>query len=87
MNINFTQTGWSDYTYWQTQDKKSIRKINRIIQDIARNGNTGIGKPEPLQENLSGWWSRRIDDVNRLVYRLVNGTIEISQCRSYYGDK
>jgi toxin YoeB len=87
MNIHFTQTGWSDYTYWQTQDRKTMRKINRIIQDIARNGNTGIGKPEPLQGNLSGWWSRRIDEANRLVYRLVNETVEIAQCRSHYGDK
>jgi toxin YoeB len=87
MNVNFTQTGWSDYTYWQSQDKKTIKKINRIILDIARSGNAGIGKPEPLQENLSGWWSRRIDEVNRLVYRLVNDTIEISQCRGHYDDK
>jgi toxin YoeB len=87
MNINFTPTGWSDYTYWQTQDKKTIRKINRIIQDIARNGNIGIGKPELLQEDLSGWWSRRIDEINRLVYRLVDESIEISQCRGHYGDK
>ena len=86
MNINFTQTGWIDYTYWQTQDKKTIKRINRLIQDIARNGNTGIGKPEPLRENMSGWWSRQIDEANRLVYRLVDGNIEISQCRGHYGD-
>ena len=86
MNINFTQTGWVDYTYWQTQDKRTIKKINQLIQDIVRNGNSGLGKPEPLQMG-SGWWSRQIDETNRLVYRLVDTNIEISQCRGHYSDK
>lgn len=88
MNIDFTQTGWADYLYWQSQDKKTLKRINQLIQDISRNGYEGIGKPEPLRGDLSGWWSRRIDDGNRLVYRLLDGGImEISQCRGHYSDK
>ena len=85
--INFTESGWNDYLYWQTQDKKTIRRINLLIQDISRNGYEGIGKPEALSGDLSGWWSRRIDDVNRLVYRLKDSRIEISQCRGHYNDQ
>ncbi len=85
--INFTESGWNDYLYWQTQDKKTIRRINLLIQDISRNGCEGIGKPEALSGDLSGWWSRRIDDVNRLVYRLKDSRIEISQCRGHYNDQ
>jgi len=85
--INFSESGWNDYLYWQTQDKKTIRRINLLIQDISRNGCEGIGKPEALSGDLSGWWSRRIDDVNRLVYRLKDSRIEISQCRGHYNDQ
>ncbi|WP_353097672.1 Txe/YoeB family addiction module toxin [Tissierella praeacuta] len=70
MKINFTEIAWKDYVYWQGQDKKRIKRINQLIQDIDRNYNEGIGKPEALKGNLSGWWSRRIDDKNRLVYRI-----------------
>ena len=77
---------WEDYLYWQTQDKKTLRRINQLIQDVSRNGYEGIGKPEPLKGDLSGWWSRRIDESNRLVYRIHNGQIEIAQCRSHYHD-
>lgn len=77
---------WEDYLYWQTQDKKTLKRINALILDIDRNGYTGIGKPEPLKGNLSGYWSRRIDDVNRLVYRIQGDRIEILQCRTHYGD-
>ena len=88
MTINFTETGWRDYLYWEEQDKKTLRRINRLIEDIGRNGNDGIGKPELLRGDLSGWWSRRIDEKNRLVYRLIgNGTVEILQCRGHYGDQ
>ena len=87
MKINFTEIGWKDYIYWQGQDKKTIKRINQLIQDIDRNHNEGIGKPEALKGNLSGWWSRRIDDKNRLVYRIQNNIIEIAQCRGHYGDK
>ena len=81
----WTDRGWDDYLYWQTQDKKTLRKINQLITDIERSGYIGIGKPEPLRNDLSGWWSRQIDDTNRIVYRLKDGNIEISQCKGHYG--
>jgi len=88
MKVNFTETGWNDYLYWQKQDKKTLKRINTLIQDISRNGYGGIGKPEALRGEFLGWWSRRIDDANRLIYRLVNnGSVEISQCRGHYDDK
>ena len=87
MKINFTEIAWRDYIYWQKQDKKTIKCINQLIQDIDRNNNEGTGKPEALKGNLSGWWSRRIDDKNRLVYRIQDNIIEISQCRGHYDDK
>ncbi len=87
-NLVFLQEGWEDYLYWQGQDKKMLRKINLLLQDISRNSFEGLGKPEPLRGNLTGWWSRRIDDSNRLVYRIQgNGNIEIAQCRGHYKDK
>jgi toxin YoeB len=82
----WTDRAWDDYLYWQTQDKKTLKKVNQLIADIERNGYTGIGKPEPLRGDLSGWWSRRIDDANRIVYRLKDGYAEISQCRGHYDD-
>ena len=87
MKINFTETGWHDYVYWQTQDQKTLKQINKLITDIGRNGYGGLGKPEPLRGDFSGWWSRHIDAKNRLVYRLVDGQVEITQCRGHYGDK
>lgn len=78
---------WEDYLYWQTQDKKTLKRINLLLQDIDRNGNEGLGKPEPLRGNLQGLWSRRIDSTNRLIYRIQDGRIEILQCRTHYGDK
>lgn len=75
---------WQDYLYWQTQDKKTLKRINALIQDIERNSFEGIGKPEPLRHELSGFWSRRIDEQNRLVYRVTNGILEIAQCKSHY---
>jgi toxin YoeB len=79
---------WEDYLYWQTQDRKTLKRINKLIQDIERNGQEeGIGKPEPLKGNLSGWWSRRIDECNRIVYRLRDGRLELLQCGSHYRDK
>lgn len=77
---------WEDYLYWQQEDRKTLRRINSLIKDIDRNGYVGIGKPEPLKENLSGWWSRRIDDTNRIVYRIRDNKIEIIQCRTHYGN-
>lgn len=87
MKINFTEIAWNDYIYWQGQDKKTIKRINQLIQDIDRNHNEGIGKSEALKGNLSGWWSRRIDDKNRLVYRIQDNIIEIIQCRGHYSGK
>lgn len=76
---------WDDYLYWQGQDKKTLKRINALIKDIERNGfDNGIGKPEPLRENLSGFWSRRIDEVNRLVYRIDNGILQITSCKGHY---
>lgn len=83
----WTDRGWEDYLYWQTQDKKTLKRINQLIQDAERNGYQGIGKPEPLRGNLSGYWSRRIDDANRLVYRIEDEKIIIAGCRTHYGDK
>lgn len=84
MNKSWSDEAWDDYLYWQKQDKKTLKKINDIIKDIDRNPYTGIGKPEPLKHELQGFWSRRIDYVNRLVYRIENGQIEIAQCRTHY---
>ena len=81
--IIFTEQAWDDYLYWQSQDKKTLRRINQLLQDISRNGYAGIGKPEPLKNDLSGYWSRRIDEVNRLVYRISDETIEVLQCRGH----
>jgi toxin YoeB len=83
----WTDEAWNDYLYWQSQDKKKLNRINQLIKDIDRNGNDGIGKPEALKENLSGWWSRRIDDANRLIYRIENDKIIIANCRTHYGDR
>ena len=70
MNKVWTENAWQDYIYWQTEGRKTLKKINRLIEDVSRNGNNGIGKPEPLVGELSGFWSRRIDETNRLVYKL-----------------
>lgn len=78
---------WEEYVYWQTQDKKTLKKINRLLTDIDRNGYQCIGKPEPLRGNLSGFWSVRIDEKNRIVFRICDDVIEIAECGSHYGDK
>ncbi|MCL2566401.1 MAG: Txe/YoeB family addiction module toxin [Defluviitaleaceae bacterium] len=78
---------WADYLYWQTQDKKTLKRINNLLKDIDRAHYSGIGKPEPLSGNLSGYWSRRIDDCNRIVYRVKDGKVEIIQCGTHYRDK
>ena len=77
---------WEDYLYWQSQDKKTLKRVNALLKDIDRNYFSGIGKPEPLKGELSGFWSRRIDDTNRLVYRICDGTLEILSCRGHYDD-
>lgn len=79
---------WEEYLYWQENDKKILKKINSLIKDIERNGElNGIGKPEALKNNWQGWYSRRIDEKNRLIYRIFENSIEIAQCKSHYGDK
>lgn len=75
-NFIFTSHVREDYLYWQTEDRKTLKRINQLIKDIERNGYDGIGKPEPLRGDLSGYWSRRIDETNRLVYRHNEGMIE-----------
>ena len=86
-DLKFTSNAWEDYLYLQKQDKKTLNRINQLLKDIARNGYTGIGKPEPLREALTGLWSRRIDEKNRLVYRITDdGQIEIFGLRTHYGD-
>jgi toxin YoeB len=87
MRLIWADDAWEDYIYWQTQDKRTIKKINSLLKDIDRNGYACTGKPEPLSDNLSGFWSVRIDSVNRLIFRIDNDSIEIAQCRSHYGDK
>lgn len=82
----FTEDAWEDYLYWQTRDKKVLKRINQLLQDIERNGYNGIGKPEPLRGDLSGFWSRRIDDEHRIVYRVTEDRVEIIQCRGHYDD-
>lgn len=77
---------WEDYIYWQTQDKKTLKRINMLLKDIERENFDGIGKPEPLKGDLSGFWSRRIDHLNRLVYRISDNLIEIVSCRGHYED-
>ena len=78
------EEAWEDYLYWQTQDKKTLKRINLLIQDIERNPFEGIGKPEPIKYDLSGYWSRRIDDSNRIVYKVNGDALEILQCRTHY---
>lgn len=83
--LAWTDEAWKDYIYWQTQDKKTLMRINRLLDDIKRNDPfKGIGKPEPLRENLSGFWSRRIDDTNRLVYAVDEVYITVISCRYHY---
>ena len=84
MNKAFTDIGWEDYLYWQTEDRKKLRKINTLLKDIERNGNEGIGKPEPLTGDLSGFWSRRINQKDRLIYALEMDQIIIIACRYHY---
>lgn len=84
---SWSDEAWDDYLYWQKQDKKTLTRINKILEDIDRNGYDGIGKPERLSGNLSSYYSRRIDDKNRIVYRIKDDTIQIIQCGSHYRDK
>jgi toxin YoeB len=82
--LSWTDEAWNDYLYWQTQDKKTLKRINKLIIDVKRSPVEGIGKPEPLKENISGFWSRRIDDTNRLVYAVDEKVITVISCRYHY---
>ena len=82
--ITWTLAAWEDYEYWQGQDRKTLKRINNLIKNSLREPFSGIGKPEQLKENLSGLWSRRIDDVNRLVYLMDDGDLVIVACRYHY---
>jgi toxin YoeB len=84
MRLLWENRAWDDYLYWQKQDKKTLKRINTLIKDIQRNPFDGIGKPEALKENLSGLWSRRIDDENRIVYYENEGIIYVISCRGHY---
>jgi len=82
--LAWTNEAWKDYLYWQSQDKKTLKRINKLITECMRTPFEGIGKPEPLKENLSGFWSRRIDDANRLVYAVDDSYLTIISCRYHY---
>lgn len=84
MKIIFAERAWEDYLYWQRSDKQTLKRINELIRDIMRNGHEGIGKPEPLRHALAGYWSRRIDDEHRLVYRIEGNAVLIAQARYHY---
>ena len=84
MRILWEERAWEEYCYWQYQDKKTLKRINLLIKDIQRDSFQGLGKPEPLKENLSGYWSRRIDDVNRIVYTIEGTYIKVISCKGHY---
>ncbi|RLL55928.1 Txe/YoeB family addiction module toxin [Mariprofundus sp. EBB-1] len=83
-HLAWTDAAWSDYLYWQGQDRKTLKRINRLIDDTLRSPFSGIGKPEALKENLVGFWSRRIDDANRLVYAVNDTHITVIACKYHY---
>jgi len=84
MKLIFSEHAWEDYLYWQKTDKKMVKRINELIRDIDRNKYEGIGKPEPLRHNLAGWWSRRIDEEHRAVYKIQDESILLAQLRYHY---
>ena len=86
MRLLWEERAWEQYCYWQTQDKKTLKRINALIKDIQRSTFEGIGKPEPLKGNLSGFWSRRIDEEHRMVYFVKDGTIFVVSCKGHYDD-
>jgi len=83
----FSEKAWEEYLYWQQQDKKTIKRINALLRDVERNGYQCVGKPEQLQGDYSGWWSVRIDEKNRLIFRIKEDCLEILQCKGHYKDK
>ena len=87
MNKMFSDNAWQDFLLWMREDRKTAKKIASLLADIERNGNEGLGKPESLKGNLSGYWSRRISEKDRLIYRFDETTIYIAACQGHYGDK
>lgn len=87
MGVLWEDEAWVEYLDWQEEDRKTLRKINKLVKDIQRNPFSGTGHPEQLSGNLSGWWSRHIDEKNRIVYRLKEGNIIILSCKDHYDDK
>ena len=87
MNKLFSATAWNDFMDWVREDRKTARKINTLLKDIERNGHTGLGKPEALRHNMSGYWSRRITEKDRLIYRFAETTISIAACTGHYDDE
>ena len=87
MNIFWQEQAWFEYLHWQTQDKKTLKRINHLLKDIDRNGYNCIGKPEPLKGDLTGWWSVRIDEQNRLIFKIEDDMIKVNKCGTHYGDK
>ena len=85
-DVRFSARAFDDFQYWHKHDKKTLEKIYQLIADTQRQGYMGLGKPEPLRGNLAGYWSKRIDDTNRLVFRLADDVVEIVQCRGHYND-
>lgn len=86
MKLCWSEIAWKDYLYWQENDKKTLKKINKLIDDTKRNGTSGIGHPEPLKDDLQGLWSKQIDKANRFVFRIIDDRIEIAQCRTHYAE-
>ena len=86
MNKTWSDNAWEDYLYWQTQDRRTLKRINDLLRDIERDPFGGIGKPEALKHEWQGYWSRRIDETNRLIYRINNNQLEVAACRSHYDD-
>ncbi|MDR2987126.1 MAG: Txe/YoeB family addiction module toxin [Nocardiopsaceae bacterium] len=85
MKVTFADDGWEDYLCWQVQDRWILKRVNRLTQDISRNENDGIGKAEPLRHEWAGWWSRRITQEHRIIYRVRDDGVEIAACRFHYG--
>ena len=85
MKFVWHANAWQDYVWWQQQDRRVLKRINALLTDVARNGNTGIGKPEALKHDFAGYWSRRITDEHRLVYKVIDDEVRIAACRYHYG--
>ncbi|AXH34841.1 Txe/YoeB family addiction module toxin [Humibacter sp. BT305] len=86
MRLVFDESAWADYVYWQGADRRVVKRINQLLADIARHGNEGIGKPEPLKFGFSGYWSRRITEEHRLIYKVIDEEVRVAACRYHYGD-